>query len=137
MRIDENIFVDTNILIYALDKKSTFHDFSQKILTENEDKIFIEAKSLTKFVAVISKIGEHRIIVKELPNLISNYNVIYPTEQSFLIFYDLIKKYKPKGNRVYDFEIVSLMLESKIETIVTINEADFKHIKEIKLITNK
>jgi hypothetical protein len=49
------------------------------------------------------------------------------------IFWNLLRKYRPTGNRVFDVEIVSLMLAKKIKNLFTINIKDFRHIEEIEL----
>jgi predicted nucleic acid-binding protein len=64
-----------------------------------------------------------------------NFNILYEDSFSNDIFNNLVLKYKPAGNRAYDFEIASVMLANGIEKLVTINVADFKNVGEIEVIT--
>jgi len=54
-------------------------------------------------------------------NLKENCNILKPTDRSLDVFETLIKKYKPRGNRVYDIEIVSIMLANEIKKVATAN----------------
>ena len=49
------------------------------------------------------------------------------------IFEWLVGQYKPTGNRIYDIEIVSVMLSHDIHLITTFNTKDFQPVKEIEL----
>ena len=62
------------------------------------------------------------------------FKIIFPNKSSFHVFNILIKKYKPIGNRVFDLEIVSVMLSKKIKNLFTINVKDFKDVEEITLL---
>jgi len=70
-------------------------------------------------------------------NLKENCNILKPTDRSLDVFETLIKKYKPRGNRVYDIEIVSIMLANEIKKVATANIDDFKNIDEVDLIEIK
>ena len=60
---------------------------------------------------------------------------MHPSEESNLIFIDLLKKYSPHGLKIHDYEIISIALSYKIKRIATVNKKDFSGIKEIELIT--
>ncbi len=62
-------------------------------------------------------------------------NILFPDSESTNYFNNLVKKYKPKGNQAYDFEIVSVMMANNIKKIATINKDDYKNITEIELIS--
>ena len=94
-------------------------------------------KSITEFVCVLSKIKMYEIIDKELPEIINNFNILFPDNTSLLIFNKLVFEHKPNGNKAYDYDIASVMLANNINKIVTINGDDFKKIKEISVISNK
>lgn len=129
------IVFDTNILIYALDADSVHHAFAVKIFKSFKN-CYITSKTVSEFVAVLSKMGLYNVIEIELERLNSIFTILTPNENSLKIFKDLVLKYRPKGNRVYDFEIVSVMLAYDIKKIATINTDDFKSIKEIEIITS-
>ena len=68
-----------------------------------------------------------------MEDFINVMTIYYPTKESFLTFQNLVRKYKPIGLQIHDYEIVSIGLTNQITTIVTFNEKDFKKIKEIEL----
>jgi predicted nucleic acid-binding protein len=47
------------------------------------------------------------------------------------------RKYNPRGNRVYDIEIVSVMLANGLKKVATANIDDFSNIDEIEVIEIK
>jgi predicted nucleic acid-binding protein len=134
MKIEGPFIVDTNILIYALNIESRFYGFSRGILRDNSGNIFLAHKSITEFIAVMSKIGRYDIIENELDTLYGRFNIVYSDESSAGILRDLVLRYRPSGNRVYDFEIISVMLNIGISRIATVNVSDFSGIDEIQII---
>lgn len=127
------LLIDTNIFIYALDKDSIHHQKSVEYLT-SKDKLFTTSKNISEYFAVTSKIGiETAITIGFYGEIKQNLVVLYPNDKSLLIFEKLYKKYAPKGNRVFDLEIVSIMLANKIHKIATLNQKDFITIDEVQL----
>ncbi len=129
------IGIDTNIFIYAMDKSSIHHKNCVNILNDIENDLCTSTKNISEYFAVCTKINVNRdkmySFYQEIKN---NIKIFYPTKKSLEIFEFLNKKYKPKGNRVYDIEIVSIFLSKNINKIATINRKDFKNIIEIELI---
>jgi predicted nucleic acid-binding protein len=128
------IVVDTNVLIYALDKSSIFNKASTQLLSDPNSILFITTKSISEFFAVTSKIKISQTIVNCFYSEIKqNLGILLPTNNSLEIFEKLVQKYKPVGNRVYDVEIISIMLSYEIGILASFNQKDFKGIKEIQL----
>jgi predicted nucleic acid-binding protein len=129
------IVVDTNILIYALDESSEVHIRACEILKNEYNLLFITKKNISEYFSVCSKL---EIDVNKVwgfyEDITHNLNVLYPSIDSLTYFEQLLKKYKPRGNRVYDVEIVSIMLASTIDYIATFNVDDFKNISEVGVL---
>lgn len=121
-----DLLIDTNILIYAYDRESAFHDSSRTLIENPDFNLFVTTKNISEFFAVCSKL---KIPLSSTFNFYSeiksNSFVLFPTNNSLIIFEELIQKYMPKRNRVYDVEIVSLMLDNGIYFIATHNKKDF------------
>ena len=133
--MNENILIDTNILIYSTDTGHIYYNYAISIIKNNLKNIFITTKNVSEFVSVLTKINIDYSNIQKYLNLIQkNYKILFPNETSFEIFTSLLDKYKPKGNKVFDIEIVSIMLANKINKIATLNKKDFENIKEIILI---
>ncbi len=128
------VVLDTNILVYGINEESIYFDRIREVFEGNRYSFFVTTKVITEFVSVLSKLGRYDIIENELPSILSQFKSIYPNRKSIGIFQRLIKKYKPVGNRVFDIEIVSVMLSKRIRKLFTFNVRDFEGIDEIELI---
>ena len=130
------LLLDTNALIYSIDEGSKYFNKAQKLFSEPFE-LCTTSKNLSEFLAVVTRIpkiplplNDASLIVEDFINVMTIY---YPTQESFLTFQDLIRKYKPSGLQIHDYEIVSIGLANQTTTIATFNEKDFKKIKEIEL----
>ncbi|MEO8211303.1 MAG: type II toxin-antitoxin system VapC family toxin [bacterium] len=131
------ILIDTNIFIYDLDKSSIFHDKAKKIIQDESLELSTTSKNISEFFAVCTKLNiDEKIMFGYYEDILSNILILFPEYHSLNIFKELLKINKPKGNRVFDFEIVSIMLSNGILQIATMNIEDFKKIKEITIYKN-
>ncbi len=130
--MNKQIVVDTNVLIYAIDAQSKYFFDARNILNRSSD-IFITLKSISEFYSVLSKNTnfDYAHIEVEVEKILISFQILLPSEESFAIFRNLVSKYKPRGNRVYDFEIISIALSHNINTIATFNKSDFQSITEV------
>lgn len=132
MKIDR--LVDTNILIYAYDNASVFNRQAMAFLEDDDINLYITTKNISEFFAFLTKQGEpFSKIFLFYEDILYNSTTLFPTTQSLDILENLLQKYQPRGNRVFDIEIVSIALANGIHTIATINEKDFWQITEISL----
>jgi predicted nucleic acid-binding protein len=132
------VLVDTNILIYSKDIKSLYHPFANGIFN-SEDELFVTNKNLSEYYSVVTK-GDHPLLtpieaMHDLEEFGSICQVIYPNESSQQKLFFLIEKYKPKGLKIHDFEIVSIALAQGINKLVTLNKNDFREIDGLEIIT--
>ncbi len=136
--MSNRILVDTNILIYSIDADSKFHQKSLEILLDPENELYTTSKNLSEFLVVLTRAETVRINVIDalgiLSELLTDITILYPNEKTHLIFYELLKKYKPVGLKIHDFEIASISLANGIDKIATKNKSDFKNIEEIKIL---
>ena len=129
------VVIDTNVLIYGLDARSGFHSSAVKILTNNSIVLYTPTKVISEYFAVSSKIGIPEDQVWSFYEEIKKFtNILFPDKSSMAQFEMFMKKYKPRANRVFDMEIVSLALGNQINQLATANVKDFQDISEIELI---
>ena len=130
-----NILIDTNVWIYVMDKDSIFNQPAKSILSNPIHNLFITSKNISEFFAVTSKLKmpfeSSFNFYQELKN---NSKILFPSEKSLLIFERLIQQYQPKGNQLFDMEIVSIMLDNDINHIATFNQKDFINIPEVEVL---
>jgi predicted nucleic acid-binding protein len=129
------LLLDTNVLIYCIDKDSKYFNKANTIFSE-QFELYTTSKNLSEFLSVVTRIPnplslDDSLVVIE--DFVSVMNILYPSEESFSLFKDLLKKYKPTGFQIHDYEILSIGLSNQITTVATFNEKDFKDVNEIKL----
>jgi len=129
------ILIDTNILIYAYDSQSAFHQRAVALLSKSGNELYVTTKNIAEFFAVLTKLSEpYQKIFEFYESIKSNTILLFPDPNSLIIFENLLRKYQPVGNRVFDIEIVSIALSNQIPTIATINTKDFSRISEISIL---
>lgn len=133
---------DTNLLIYAHNQDSKFHQKSKNFLLSKlsvsgvcfTPQIFLEAyRNFTQKIEKPIGISEACHIIKfylKQPGV----KIIYPQQTTLSIVLNLVQKYKIKGAGIFDTFLVATMLDNKIPTLYTHNPKDFKFYKEIKII---
>jgi predicted nucleic acid-binding protein len=129
------VMLDTNVLIYALDKSSPFHGRAATLLQDTSLSLRITSKNISEYFCVCSK---NKVPALNMwgfyGQLRQHAQVLYPSVSSLAIFESLLQKYQPHGNRIYDMEIVSIALANGVGEIRTANIKDFAGISEIKTV---
>ena len=145
MKADEIAFIDTNILVYALDTESSFHlkaiDFVNRT-THGELKMGICPQVVGELYATITnpKKASHPLSPSEAIDAITpiweaeNTQRIFPKQETLELTLDLVKRYQLKSLDFFDAQIVATMLDNGISTIYTVNEQDFAIFEEIKAV---
>jgi predicted nucleic acid-binding protein len=129
-----NILIDTNVLIYAFDETSDFYEKAAELMQNEDLNLFVTTKNISEFFAVCSKLKlDFTKTFGFYEDLKDNVEILKPTDQSLNYFENLIQKYQPKGNQVYDIEIASMMLAHDIKSIATANTKDFINVTEIEI----
>ena len=136
--MNNSVLVDTNILIYAIDADSQFHHRAVKFLSNPTIRLFITSKNISEFLVVLTRNKEINISNSEylelLDDLLIDIDILYPNPMTIKLFYDLIRKYNPRGLWIHDLEIASISIAHGISKIVTNNIVDFKRIDEIEIM---
>jgi hypothetical protein len=78
--------------------------------------------------------SSHRRRDDVLQGSTENADILFPDSLSLNHFEQLIQKYKPRGNRVFDLEIVSVAIANGIPEIATANLNDFQGLPEISVV---
>lgn len=132
------LLLDTNVLIYRIDEGSKYFKHANKIFTQQLE-LFTTSKNLSEFLSVVTRIPKNPMSLKDTLLVVKDFSdvltVIYPAEESFKIFINLLKQYQPVGLQIHDYEIISIALSHKIKTIATFNEKDFEKVNDIELYT--
>lgn len=129
------ILVDTNVLVYAIDKDSRFYLRSRKLLFESTLELFTTSKNLIEFLTVVTRGKEIPLPTEKAMSVVKDFSrvfaILYPTKGSFEVFEELLEKYRPTGLKIHDYEIISIGLVNGINQIATFNSKDFEDIEEV------
>lgn len=133
------MLVDSNILVYAINKSSPKHKLAQQFLIKNKDKLSIAHQNILETLRVLTHPKypnpmETDKALEAVLRIAEALNIIYPQFETMHLNFELIKKYKLKSDEVFDGYIVATMLTNGINKIATDNEKDFKRISEVKVI---
>lgn len=137
--------IDTNILVYAIDKESPFHNISRTILKKVAQGSVLGCVSIQNLMEFYSVVTSKQIFKqpltylqawKEILNLIqSGITVIYPEKAILNIVSELILESKLEGKRIDDLYLVATMLVNEVYTIYTANDKDFTSFtKDIQVV---
>ena len=136
--MSNSVLLDTNVLIYAIDADSKFHDQSQKLLLNQSYEFVTTSKNISEFLVALTRAESLKISVDQALDILQDFTedipILYPNQKSSMLFYELLRKYNPSGLKIHDFEIAAIALAFNIKCIASFNESDFKHIKELTLI---
>ncbi|WP_339136011.1 MAG: PIN domain-containing protein [Candidatus Electrothrix sp. GW3-4] len=129
------VFVDTNILIYASNSGSPFHQFARdaiKGLEEENAELFINRQVLREYLATMTRPD---MLTEELPRE-SVIEAIRHFEEDFTVFNDtpgvteqlleLAETISVSGKQIHDANIVATMLVNDVHELLTHNVSDFK-----------
>ena len=129
----ENIFIDTNILIYATDKNNQFYlvAFEKLKQLSQENKLFISGQILREYAKVKTQQGNlsHQEIINNIKLFQDNYTVLYDNNETTKELLYLIITHSVKGKSIYDCNIAATMKHYKIKKLLTNNVKDFVKYK--------
>ena len=137
--------IDTNILVYAYNVDSSFHEKAKKIIqkaVKGELTAAVSVQNLVELYAVITdkRRVEHPLSPIRARDLVEFYNyqkniqVIAPSARTIEILTGFIQKHKPRGQLIFDFLLVATMIENDIHEIYTSNTTHFKPFETINAI---
>ena len=88
------LLLDTNVLIYSIDEGSKYFKQANNIFSK-QFELYTTSKNLSEFLAVITRIPKNPMSLKDALLVVKDFSdaltVIYPDENSFKIFIDLLK----------------------------------------------
>lgn len=131
------VLLDTNVLIYALDASSGYHQRAVALLTDPNVSLFLTTKNITEYFAVCSKLGvDFQKAFDFYTDLKQNAALLFPDSVSVGFLEAMLLKYQPKGNRVFDVEIASIMQANGLRFVATFNIKDFISMTEVNVYPN-
>lgn len=131
--------IDTNILVYSLNKSSPHHDICRQFLLSGVENPVVPNQVLFEFLRVVTHPKFlHPLDLKTAINHVAVYKslyvTIYETDQDFDLFRKLYSKYQLGSNRIFDTKLVATLLNNGVDRIATVNDKVFKIFSEIETV---
>jgi len=132
----KNFLVDTNILIYALDKKSLFFKKVVEFFEWSEDKkvrLFLAHQNLLELIrTLINDYGvSYKVAEKNARGFIDGeaINLISPLPSTLSRYFNLTKSKGVKRGNIFDYYLAATALDNGVDFILTNNADDFSEIE--------
>lgn len=140
MKEDKFCFLDTNILIYASDSHSPWHQPAnekiKKLLSEGF-RLFISPQILREYVSVASRsTGTEKpapwdMILKNYESFQKHFILLSEDRDTVNELSQLLSKIPAAGKQVHDANIVATMLAHNIPCLLTNNTVDFARYSQL------
>ena len=135
--------IDTNILVYANNEHSPYHTGCKDLVMKainGSISCAIAFQNLVELYAVITdkRRVEHALTPVKAKELIEfyknqeNIQIIMPTYETLSTLADLIAKYTPTAQSIFDFTLVATMKDNGISEIYTLNVDHFNSFDNIR-----
>ena len=133
------ILLDSNIIIYSLNKLSPKCMQAQGFIVENQSNLVVAHQNINETLRILT----HKTFpssmtsgqaLKAVDGILLGLEIINPLPVTYNIVKELISLYKLKGNTVFDAYLVATMLSNDINHIATDNVKHFKLFKQIKVV---
>jgi len=146
MTTSERCLLDTNILVYAADEASPFHqatlDLRERGLRK-EIPLCICPQVLNEFFAIVTdpkRVSSPRTkgeALTEMRKYFDSKNIfkIYPAPDIIERMMDLLERYDITKQEIFDLQLVATMISNNVKRVYTYNEEDFSKFKEIEVLT--
>lgn len=132
------ILFDTNVLVYAKDQPSSFHNKAVRFLDNYEGEIYTTSKNLTEYLVATTR-GDTPIsplseALEDIDDFINVFSILYPDKKSYQKLLQLLTQHQHRGKKIHDYEIAAIALVNNIKQIATFNEKDFSGIAGVQVI---
>ena len=108
------------------------------LLSDTTVRFFVTSKNISEFLVVLTRDDDINISTAKcleiLNDLLADMEILYPNSMTIKVFYELVRKYNPRGLWIHDIEIASISIAHGISKIATMNISDFERIDEIEIL---
>ena len=143
---NKQVFVDTNILVFANVKTTQFHDKAKAKLielVENDFELFISNQIIREYLSVLSRPDTNgkriadKLLINDTQRLRDEYSVLFENDKTLDNLQMLLSVCPTGGKQIHDANIVATMIDNNLTLLLTHNVDDFsrfnKHISTITI----
>jgi predicted nucleic acid-binding protein len=135
-----SVFFDTNVLVYAHDELSAFHENSALLLDlaiKKEIAGIISEQNLMELYRILTNASAMRgrpLSPSEAKSLIEetylsgNLKIVYPSRETMKKTLEIASQKKLSSARIFDIKLYIQAVQSKSSYFVTYNIEDFKNL---------
>lgn len=130
--------VDSNIIIYALDKKSSFFKKAEKFFTTTKNlNFYITQQNIVEIERVL--IGFYKIDKEEAIESLERFfnafqfNIISPLPTTLSYYHQILKNLSSKGD-FFDYYLAATYLDNEVYNLLTVNVKDFLEVKQLTVV---
>jgi len=146
MITSEYALIDTNVLVYAADKTSPFHQPAKILRNKGVDgktSLCVCPQVLNEFFAIVTdpkRVGsprsqEEALLEIEKYHRSGNILKIFPGPDVVEKTLGLLKRYNTTKQGIFDLYLVATMLSNNITRLYTYNQGHFTKFSEIELLS--
>jgi len=136
--MNNKVLVDTNILVYATNKNSIFHQKAKSFLEKElpSYSLCLSLQNLIEFYAIITNpkkiekpLSQNQAILVIQKFIESDYfQIIAPKDKTIFLLLNFLKRYKVKSLEIYDLHLAATMKDNNISIIYTADTNIFKKL---------
>jgi len=145
MTTSELGLLDSNILVYAADQSSPFHQAARTLREKGLSKelpLCVCPQVLNEFFAVItnpkrvSSPRDQKEALLEMERYYHSKNIlkIYPSSGIIERTTDLLRRYPVTRQEIFDVQLVATMLANNVTLLYTYNQSHFIKFREIEAL---
>lgn len=135
------ILVDSNVLIYAINKSSPKYKSARTFLKNiyKVSIIYTAQQNINESIRILThrkfvKRLNPKVAVKKIKELTDNFSIVSPKVETIFLLMEFVKKYELAGDKIFDAYLVATAMTNDINIIATDNTRDFKMYEEIKIL---
>ena len=137
-------FVDTNVLVYALDADAPHHAASRALLEaarNGSPSLYVTSQILCEFYSIVTnarRVAKPRTSAEALSalgDLLAFLHVLPVPAHAVEGWMGLLRRQPVTGGDVFDLQLVAAMQANGIERIYTFNSGDFVAFSELSVVT--
>jgi predicted nucleic acid-binding protein len=139
-----HLFVDTNILVFATDARSSFASAAETELEQwrkQGTELYISVQVLREYLAVTTRPvtaqtapPDYTAILGNMATFRSEFHVLEDTRLVSEKLCELVQRFAVKGRQVHDASIAATMLIHGLQHLLTHNGSDFTRFSPLIIV---
>lgn len=133
------ILIDSNILIYAINRASPKHRQAQEYLRKNLSDLCIAHQNILETIRVLthpkfaSPMTPDAAVVAVMA-VADNARIIAPDLAAIYVLQEFVRKHSLSGDKIFDAYLAATAMTAGVSTIATDNTKDFKNFSAVTVL---